>query len=213
MNSLQQQLSSGSNHSSTGSSHSGSLRQQFSKRMDGGGLPTIKNDMLRSPVKLRIEEKVLDSTGDSFYITDAKKKRVYEIEGSKTVDQHKILRDMEGHLLLQMRHPEQEYIISDPDGKVLLMLVQAEGGKDVHAFVRTNNNTTTTQLLDISGNAGASIFQVKNSAGTVIAGISRASKSIKRIFTGQDSYVADIFAGSPALMAFIVVALDEIFAD
>jgi len=173
----------------------------------------VKNDMLRSPIKLRIEEKVLDSTGDSFYITDAKKKRVYEIEGSKTADQRKDLKDMDGHYLLQMRHPESEYIITDPEGKVLLVLVQ-NGKHDVHAIVRTNNNTTTTQLLDISGNAAASIFQVKSTgSGAVIAGISRASKSIKRIFTGQDSYVADIFAGSPALMAFVVVALDEIFAD
>lgn len=217
MNSLQQQLT-------IDLDHCGGLRHALSKRMDAGGLPLVKDDMLRSPIKLRIEEKLLDSTGDFFHILDVSsftKKRVYEICGSKTPDSHKVLKDMQGHFLLQMRRSSTpdtpgtpEYIISDPEGKTVLVLAQTEK-YHVQAFERNNQNNTSTQthLLDISRNPGASLFHLNNSAATPIASISRASKSIKRIITGQHSYVASITAGAPALMAFIAVALDEIFAD
>jgi len=193
------------------------LREKMARELNAGGLPPVINDMLRSPRKLRIEEMVMEASGDSFFVEDFadKKKRYYEIEGSKTPDQHKFLKDKKGKMLLQMRQPEKEFIISDPEDKELLVLVPAENGTDVQGFVRlkNDNSTTTTPMLYITGNADATTFEIKNYKGTVIAGVSRAGKSMKKKLTGQDSYVADLFAGSPSLMVFIVVALDEIFSD
>lgn len=68
-----------------------------------GGLPRTMADTVRSLVKLRIEEKVLDSTGDSFYATcTITKKRLYTADGSKSEDVHKLQKNAADEPLLQM---------------------------------------------------------------------------------------------------------------
>lgn len=186
---------------------------------DSYGLPVVSGDVAVSgsrPVQLSVEEKVMDATGDSFYVREGRRTR-YTVDGSRTQDQYKCMKDSRGQPLLQLRHTstfKSKMVIQDMAGNVLLTLVKqnASGGqKKVHGYL--GMATDGRAAVVIVGNANSQMFHIENEREAVVAKLRRSIHSFKRRFTGQDSYSVEVLAGSAALAAMLTVAIDEMFCD
>lgn len=182
-------------------------------------LPVIEGDPCRAPIKLRVEEKIMEASGDSFYITDYKKRPLYNVDGSRTPDQHKILKTAKGKPLLQMRQfstVAKKIVISNMNGEAIATLqkqrVDSNTHKRIDGTLHLNSDIDSAKFI-VAGNAQASSFKAENCREEVVAEITRASRSMKKIFSGQDSYTAEVSAGSPAFMVMVVVAIDEMYSD
>lgn len=185
--------------------------------VDASGLPAVAGDTpgdTSRTVRLHVEEKVLDGTGDGFYVKESRRTR-YRVEGSRTTDQYKCLKDARGLALLQMRQTstfKSKMAISDMSGNPLLTLVRQAGvAKRVHGFL--GGKAEGRPAVVIVGNANSQTFHIENGREHVVAQITRSVHSFKRRLTGQDSYTVDVHSGSAALVAMLTVAIDEIFCD
>lgn len=159
----------------------------------------------------------MESTGDSFYIMDERKRAMYTVDGSRTADEYKVLKNAAGGPLLCMRQTstlKRKIVIFDMDNVPMLTLIRAADDRDrkrVDGYI--GGESGGLPAIVIIGNSSASSFKIENNREVVIADVSRASRSMKRLVTGQDSYVVNVSVGAPALIAMMVVAIDEMFCD
>lgn len=172
------------------------------------------------PRTLKVIEDVASATQDSFTIKDMSGTTLYKVEGTFTVSEKKILRDMHGRELLHIKEARmklrEKITISDFQGLPILTVQQAgafqAGGKK--AFGYLGNNTSGNPILVISGDHGASNFRVSGLHGQEFAVIHRKKNSLRHRVTGQDSYETTVMPGvDAALVSMITVAIDEIWAD
>lgn len=187
---------------------------------DQYGLPVVQGDMvLQYAQTFRVDEKVASITRDSFFVRDTSGRFIYKVEGSFTIHEMKTLRDINGHTLLLLREARlrirDRITILSPTNVPLLTLQKTSpiqiGTKRVHGFIGAYPKTTPDVV--ITGNHNSTHFKILNAQEQEVGVVRRRKYAAKNILTGQDTYEVTVRGGSPALICFIAVALDEIYED
>lgn len=161
----------------------------------------------------------MSATQDSFVVKDAQGSVRYKVDGSFTVHERKVLKDIHGQTLLKIREARlkmrEKITISNASNVPILTLQKASaiqiGSKRVNGYL--GGQTSGSPAIIITGNHNNTHFRVASAQNQEIANIRRRKFSIKNMLTDQDSYEVTVNVGSPALVCFIAVALDEIYED
>lgn len=188
--------------------------------MDSYGLPQVPGDApLQYPQTFRVEEKVVSATRDSFTVRDQQGALRYKVDGHFSINERKVIKDMHGQVLLKLREARlkmrEKITIFNASNIALLTLQKTSaiqiGSKRVNGYL--GGHPSGTPIVVITGNHNNTHFRVMNAQNQEIADIRRKKFSWKNMLTDQDTYDVTIHFGSPALVCFITVALDEIYED
>lgn len=188
--------------------------------LDPYGLPLVNGDpSVQYPQQLRVEEKIISATRDSFAVYDAQGSMRYKVDGLLSIHERKIMKDIHGQILLKLREARMKFrdkiTIFNAQNSAILTLQKASaiqiGSKRVHGY--WGEKTTGIPALVITGNTHNTHFHVMNSHNIEVAEIHRRKFSWKNMLTDQDTYHVTVNYGSPALLCFVTIALDEIYED
>lgn len=191
-----------------------------SVQMDSFGLPMVPGD---APVQyaqsFRVEEKVVSATRDSFIVRDQQGTTRYKVDGQFSIHERKIMKDVHGQTLLKLREARlkmREKITLFNNRNIALITLQKAsaiqiGTKRVHGFL--GGQVAGSPAIIITGNSNNTHFRILNAQNQEIADIRRRKFSLKNMLTDQDTYDVMVNFGSPALICFITVAIDEIYED
>lgn len=181
---------------------------------------TSGNHSSNQSVTFYVEEKVGSATQDSFAVKDRNGRLVYNVDGSFTVNEKKVMKDMHGKVLLQIREARltvKEKITISSAQNVPVITIEQKSGMQIGnktAVAYFGNKTKGPVAFTINGDRKATHFRVTGPSGNELAIIARKASSFKKRLTGQDSYVTTVMAGADhALMCMVTVACDEIWSD
>lgn len=184
------------------------------------GLPIVPGDItLQFAQTFRIEEKALSATRDSFVVRDMNGALRYKVDGSFTVHEVKSMRDIHGQTLLVLRESRlrirDRITIFSPNNTPLMTLQKTSpiqlGTKKVNGFVGAYPKGNPD--IVITGNHNNTHFRIMNAQSQEVGIVRRRKFSVKNMLTDQDTYEVTVQGGSPALLCFIAVGLDEIYED
>ncbi|KAI0564761.1 LURP-one-related protein [Gracilaria domingensis] len=190
-------------------------------RVDMYGLPVVAGDpTVTFPQVFRLEEKLLGAIRGAFHARDQQGTLRYKVDSRlASLHERKVLKDVNGQVLLKLR--EERLTVRDritffsPTNIPMLTLQKTTavqfGTKRVHGFA--GPDTSGTPALIITGDADSTHFRIFNAQNKEVCNIRRQKHTLKNWLTDQDSYDVTVNYGSPALMCFIAVALDEIYED
>lgn len=189
-------------------------------QLDPFGLPIVSGDATSHfPQRFRVEEKIKSITRDSFIIYDNNNAVRYKVDGLMSIHERKIMKDLQGHVLLKLREARMKMrdkitIYSAQDVPILTLQKASAiqiGSKRVHGYI--GGKPTGIPALVITGNTHNTHFRVNNAQNVELADIRRRKFSLKNVLTDQDTYDVNVSYGSPALLCFITIAIDEIYED
>lgn len=189
--------------------------------MDNFGLPVVPGD---APVQFaqsfRVEERVVSTSRDSFIVRDQQGTTKYKVDGQIiSINERKIMKDVHGQTLLKLREARlkmrEKITIFNARDVALITLQKASaiqlGTKRVNGYL--GGQPAGSPAVIITGNHNNTHFRMVNAQNREIADIRRRKFSLKNMLTDQDTYDVTVNFGSPALICFLTVAIDEIYED
>lgn len=190
-------------------------------QVDPYGLPQVPGDVLvQWPQTFKVDEKALSVSRDSFVIKDQQGSVRYKVDGQfASIHERKVLKDANGQVLLKLKEARlklRDVITISNASDVPLLTLQKASAFQV-TTKRTNGylggHPSGTPVCVVTGNFGNTQFKIVNQQNQELASIRRRKFSAKNILTDQDTYDVTVNMGSPALICFITVAIDEIYED
>lgn len=194
--------------------------QQPQLATDPFGLPQVPGDVnLQQPEVLILTEKVVSATRDSFVVQDMQGGLRYRVDGTFSLHERKSIKNVQGQTLLKLKEARmrmrEKLTLFSPNDIPVMTLQQTHaiqiGTKKIHGYLGAIPQGTPA--LIITGNHNNTHFRMVDSQNRQVASVTRKRLSLKNMLTDQDTYEVTIQLGSPALILFIVVALDEIYED
>ncbi|PXF46352.1 hypothetical protein BWQ96_03851 [Gracilariopsis chorda] len=195
-------------------------------QLDAYGLPVVPGDLpVTYPETFRLEERLLGTIRGSFVARDQQGTLRYKVESKISVHERKVLKDMSGNVLLKLREARltlrDRITLFTPTDIPILTLQKTSvvqmSEKRVHGYAGPQPGGTP--ILIITGNDDKTLFSVYNAQNHLMCSVQRETSSwkhmstYKNMITGKDCYNVTVNYGSPALMLFIAVAIDEIYED
>lgn len=174
---------------------------------------------MQLPTLYRLEERLLSVSRDSFLVRDQQGTVLYKIDGKLSIHERKNLKNANGQILLRLREHRvrirDRITISSPTNVPILTLQKATAVQLVSRKLNcyTGPEPVGNPALVINGDNDG-YFRIVNSQNQEIAIVRKIKGRLKQMMTfGADSFDVTVNYGSPALICFIAVALDEIYDD